>query len=564
MAEIQTDAIAGPYPHFLQKYFNALVNNDDKITDLPELGVEVPPSLEHMEHWLNEIYASAGRSARVWSTLPASMQVMTDCPGSALVLEPQDEQGWDNTLMIAFAAEESLFSYPLSLAQLYVLARQVFFAQPLRYSLHGILVHGDVVELWVFDRSSMYCSEPFSLRDDYALLVSIVRGYANKTDEELGVGAVLAKDDVGKYVAAAAAAAADADADADAAAHDQRLYLEDEAFVDRDKFFGDGLLCYRAKHANQDDWTHVVKLKWRDANNKPEEDVFDYIQSKNVSGVAFLESHDVLEETVDLRCSLRHKRCKDLSSKPLHEDPNIKGLLRFAKEGEHFFTPRILTHLVFTPLGRPLHTWRSILELLTVLRDSIKAHRSLLQDAHVLHRDISGGNIIIIDSADTDVSQGVLIDLDRAMNLDIEQPKGGHFAGTRLFTAIGLLTSDAHTYRHDLESFFYLFIWLVICQGGEHLPEESETKAWAHDDRFESANAKRRDMKTDRFQLVLEQFDAKYQNLKDLAWRLRAALFRPDENDELQIGTDVTEEGTNALYDAMIGAFEQEMAKCKN
>ncbi|CEJ94306.1 hypothetical protein VHEMI09846 [[Torrubiella] hemipterigena] len=466
------------------------------------------------------------------------MQVMTDCPGSALVLEPRDEQGWDNTHMIAFAVEESLFSYPLSLAQLYVLARHVFFAQPLRYSLHGILVYGDVVELWVFDRSGMYCSEPFSLRDDYALLVSIVRVYANKTDEELGVGAVLAKDDVGNYIAAAAAA------------HNRRLYLEDEAFVDRGKFFGDGLLCYRAKHANQDDWTHVVKLKWRDANNKPEEDVFNYIQSKMCPGRSSLQPPS--------------QRCKDLSSDPLHEDPGIKGLLRFAKEGEHFFTPRILTHLVFTPLGRPLHTWRSILELLTVLWDGIEAHRSLLWDPHVLHRDISGGNIIIIIRSAGGTSQGVLIDLDRAMNLDIEHPKGGHFTGTRLFTAIGLLTSDAHTYRHDLESFFYLFIWLVICQGEEHLPEASETKAWAHDDRFESANARRRDMKKDRFQLVLEQFDAKYEDLKDLTWRLRAALFRPDENDELQIGTDVTEEGINTLYDTMIGAFEQEMAKWQN
>lgn len=555
LEDIQTEAIAGPYPHsqFLRKYFGLVGDGSHKDRKVPASSSEnVPPpsNPEDVVRWLNDIYTAANATSHKGLVLPRTIRIMDECPGVSLVLDPQGRIDWGNTLMIGFAVDQTQFSYPLSLAQMYVMARQVFFAQPFRYSLHGILVHGDVVELWVFDRSGMYCSEPLSLKDEDSLLVSIMTVYAKKTQQELGVSAVLAKDEVGTYVAS------------DDAHKTNRLYLQEEPFVDRGDFFGDGLFCYRAKHKNQESWSHVVKLKWRDGYNQPEEDAFNYIQSKGVSGVAFLESHNVIEDTVDLRCSLRHKNCKELSEEPISDDPTHKGLLNFAKEGRNVFSARILTHLVFTPLGRSLHTWRNVLELLTVLRDGIKAHWSLLQDANVLHGDISAGNIIIVGSEES--PQGMLIDLDRAMNLDKHQPESGSFAGTRMFTAIVLLTSDPHTYRHDLESFFYLFIWLVICQGREHLPDESETRAWAANNRFDSAKAKLRDMKKERFQLVLDQFDAKYDNLKDLAWTLRAALFRPDDNDELQTGTDATEEGINTLYDAMISGFEQEMAKLQN
>lgn len=59
------------------------------------------------------------------------------------------------------------------------------------------------------------------------------------------------------------------------------------------------------------------------------------------------------------------------------------------------FKDRSLTCIVPYPARRPLRMFTSALELLQVLRDAIKAHRSLFQDAQNLHQDISAENIII-------------------------------------------------------------------------------------------------------------------------------------------------------------------------
>lgn len=57
----------------------------------------------------------------------------------------------------------------------------------------------------------------------------------------------------------------------------------------------------------------------------------------------------------------------------------------------------IFSCLVISPAGRTIKEFESIPELLVALRDAIKTHRSLLNKAKILHRDISENNIIITD-----------------------------------------------------------------------------------------------------------------------------------------------------------------------
>jgi hypothetical protein len=52
---------------------------------------------------------------------------------------------------------------------------------------------------------------------------------------------------------------------------------------------------------------------------------------------------------------------------------------------------------------------------LTELRDAVKAHQSLLENAKTLHRNISENNIIITNSENADDSTGMLIHLDLAI-----------------------------------------------------------------------------------------------------------------------------------------------------
>ncbi|OAF59713.1 hypothetical protein VC83_03925 [Pseudogymnoascus destructans] len=117
---------------------------------------------------------------------------------------------------------------------------------------------------------------------------------------------------------------------------------------------------------------------------------------------------------------------------------------------------RIHCCLVVSPAGRPLHAYRSTKELLEALRDAVRGHKSLLEDGKILHRDISENNIIITEAASKGEPTGRLIDLDLAKELDSVPSGASHRTGTMQFMAIEVLQGKGHTYRHDLESFFYV------------------------------------------------------------------------------------------------------------
>lgn len=94
-------------------------------------------------------------------------------------------------------------------------------------------------------------------------------------------------------------------------------------------------------------------------------------------------------------------------------------------------------------------------------------HQPLYYDARILHCDVSPGNIIILDHQDKEKPKGLLIDLDSAINLDETSEAGLGITGTRPFMAIGVLRNELHTCRHDLESFLYVLLWMMITDDTE-------------------------------------------------------------------------------------------------
>ncbi len=122
---------------------------------------------------------------------------------------------------------------------------------------------------------------------------------------------------------------------------------------------------------------------------------------------------------------------------------------------------------MISPAGRAIQDFRSIPELLEALRDAIKAHRSLYRDGKILHRDISENNIIITDPKETDGFTGMLIDEDLAKEIGSGRSGARHQTGTMEFLAIQVLQRVAHTYRHDLESFFYVLLWICARRAWE-------------------------------------------------------------------------------------------------
>jgi hypothetical protein len=162
-------------------------------------------------------------------------------------------------------------------------------------------------------------------------------------------------------------------------------------------------------------------------------------------------------------------------------------------EDDGSFDNRIFSCLVISPAGRSIKEFKSVREFLEGCRDSIKAHRSLYIEGKILHRDISVNNLIITDAEGEGDPRGMLTDLDLTTELD-SGSGGGHHNGTLEFMAIEVLEGGSNTYRHDLESFFYVFLLVITWHSRKverhsFLPKSSRLKRWyegSYDDMAEN------------------------------------------------------------------------------
>lgn len=191
------------------------------------------------------------------------------------------------------------------------------------------------------------------------------------------------------------------------------------------------------------------------------------------------------------------------------------------------FENRIFSCLVISPPGRAIHEFTSVDELLEACRDIVKGHRSLYYDGKILHRDISENNLIITETKQEGDPRGKLIDLDLAKELNGGPSGARHRTGTMEFMAIEVLEGRSHTYRHDMESLFYVFLWVIICHQGpsQGLPKESQLRGWYRGSYTQIADMKGRHMDKKRFNGILTEFPPAFEGLKSLAEELRDILF---------------------------------------
>lgn len=126
------------------------------------------------------------------------------------------------------------------------------------------------------------------------------------------------------------------------------------------------------------------------------------------------------------------------------------------------FDDRILCCLIVSPPGRGIDQFESIREYLEACRDAIKGHQSLYQAARILHHDVSKNNTIITDTKNDTDPKEMLIDLDLAKELNRGPNEARHRTGIMEFMAIEVLEGHTHTYRHNLESFFCVFLRIII------------------------------------------------------------------------------------------------------
>ncbi|CAD6499393.1 BgTH12-03510 [Blumeria graminis f. sp. triticale] len=228
--------------------------------------------------------------------------------------------------------------------------------------------------------------------------------------------------------------------------------------------------------------------------------------------------------------------------------------------------------VAISPFGKPISKFDTPLEMIIGLYDAIKAHRSLLLDANILHRDISVNNVLLKHCEDPKDYGGILIDLDLTILFKGGEAQGklGAMTGTIQFMALEILQNSfalpgavvSHSYRHDLESFFYVLLWICIRSRwpDDKSPHAAFLRKWYSGAAEEIYSNKETQMKKGTFgEKVMKRISPEFEDVKILVWTFWNTLFYKDQ--EFTIGTAPD---PDTLYGPIIETFENTILHLKS
>jgi hypothetical protein len=130
--------------------------------------------------------------------------------------------------------------------------------------------------------------------------------------------------------------------------------------------------------------------------------------------------------------------------------------------------------------------------------------------------------------------------------------------------AIEVLEGGSNTYRHDLESFFYVFLLIIIWHSRKverhsFLPKSSRLKRWYEGSYDDMAENKVVHMAIEtRFTGLLNEFAPRFNGLNELAEKLRGILFPSQKGGGFLSGTY---DDPDQLYKPMMDAFDTAIRK---
>jgi serine/threonine protein kinase len=191
----------------------------------------------------------------------------------------------------------------------------------------------------------------------------------------------------------------------------------------------------------------------------------------------------------------------------------------------------------------------------------------LVKDGGIIHRDVSINNIMIANKPRENELKGFLIDLDMAKAIGSESSGATNRTGTMEFMAINILKRrEPHSYRDDLESFFYVLIWICVMYestGNRHYIQDAENKkrsppvldGWSSP---YAASVKCAQMTEElEFQDVLNEFSDGFRELESMMKEIRQALF-PSQDGGVTVGSEVEQD---RLYGAFLGIIQRQLNK---
>ncbi|KAI9904324.1 hypothetical protein N3K66_000853 [Trichothecium roseum] len=266
------------------------------------------------------------------------------------------------------------------------------------------------------------------------------------------------------------------------------------------------------------------------------------------------------------------------------------------------FQDRELRVLATTYPGPSIKHFRTPSSLVAGLRAAIRAHYSLYEDGGVLHRDITADNIFLSNERnDGGRIDGALVARSTKPDRLYDFYSNGHNDGEeegqyyphpppdgkKQFMALSVLCHGPHAYVHDMESFFYVLVWLCARHGWA-LEEEIEDGRrrdglssrpvargtlckWALGTHRDTARAKEADLTSNKVfsEHVLAEFPPGLEVLKPLCARFAVLLFGQTLEDRKPSPWQYSVEGTGdkapgPLFFGVDAAFEQAIEDLKS
>ncbi|KAI0553760.1 serine/threonine-protein kinase Sgk2 [Xylaria curta] len=470
--------------------------------------------------------------------------------------------------------------FKLNFLQLTRYVRRIFADQPTRRFVHAFSFLKSTMELWVFDRSGPYSSGPFDINEHPEKFASALVGYAMYDSEKMGLDTFIKRNNI---------------------QIDNTKFKLQELLVSQKAIVCRGTTCYRTKSATDGTTDGVVKFSWGPTKRTLEVMHLELAANKGVKGVAKLVAYHEVTTIAKIREGLtftgrrykfrendssaamastntsgskRKSTADHTSSRSKRQQTSVRQKSKLANQindqpvtsenkNSDLWENRSCSCLVIQPAGRIISDFQSLKELLGALHDAIQAHRSLLLVGGILHRDISPNNIIITDPAETEGKfRGMLIDLDLAkMDNDTTRSGAEQRTGTIQFMAIQVLQGVDHTYRHDLESFFYVLLWMCAHQSWENKlnnPEETQVgvnmlQQWGGS--FANAVSVKSGHMSNLsiFQQILDNFPEAMEPVKKLCFEIREILFPGGYG---FLVTDTPARDPDELYTPILKAYE--------
>ncbi|KAK3948273.1 hypothetical protein QBC32DRAFT_63046 [Pseudoneurospora amorphoporcata] len=459
--------------------------------------------------------------------------------------------------------------------------RNIFADQPTRRFVHAFLLCASKMELWIFDRAGAYSTDFFDIHENADMFARALVGYATMDAEAMGLDTFIKRENGQRYIMLN-----------DTGGQSKRIGL-DRAMYSQKAIVSRGTTCYTTKDNN------VVKFAWASGKRTPEVEHLTEAKKMQVKGVAGIVAHHRITTIAEIRKELqfskphrflnggddpssaststntsgyKRKSSSDATTNTVsrsnkkQRSDSQKLIRKLSTPSEDLWEDRIYSCLVISPAGRVISEFTDIKQLLESMRDAIKAHQSLYVTGKILHRDISPNNIIITDPEIADGFKGMLIDLDMAKAQNSGPSGARQITGTIQFMAIEVLRNIDHTYRHDLESFFYVLLWMCGRQswhngfsGNKKAPQESVFQRWEIGSFSQIAMNKEGDMYVSGLERIMSEFPEKLDKVNPLCMRIRKILFPYDEEGRIFLGTPPGDE--NHLYESIIAAYNEAISK---